>query len=438
MKSVLILRALPPVLACLLSPVAQATNGMLLEGYGPVAAGMGGASTAVDNGMAAATNNPATLGLMAEGTLLDLAVGRLGPRVSSQAGPMRAVSSGTSYLMPAFGLGRRSGDWSYGVAVFAQGGMGTEYGTDSFLAMGSGQPVRSELGVGRLIVPLSWRVTPTLTLGASLDHVWSTLDLRMAATGAQLGAMVTGASGNLAMALPALGGAPWARLDLSGGGDFSGAAKGRGWATKLGALWQVSPDLRLGLSHHGKTHLSDLRTAGQGAALSAPGPFNDAGRMTVVDLQMPQETTLGVAWQADPGLLLAADLKQIGWSSVMGSLRMRYDSAGIGGSVSFSLPQHWKNQTVVQLGLAQRVGADWTLRAGLNLADNPIPDAYVNPLFPAIVKSHLTLGAGWQASAGDAVNASLGYAPSVSVNSGSGVVVSHRQLNLQLMYSHRF
>ncbi len=47
--------------------VARATNGMALSGYGPVAMGMGGASTAYDNGNYGAINNPTTLGLMEEG-----------------------------------------------------------------------------------------------------------------------------------------------------------------------------------------------------------------------------------------------------------------------------------------------------------------------------------------------------------------------------------
>ena len=48
----------------LLAPAAFATNGMNLEGYGPVAHAMGGASMAHDNGSAAMMNNPATLGLL--------------------------------------------------------------------------------------------------------------------------------------------------------------------------------------------------------------------------------------------------------------------------------------------------------------------------------------------------------------------------------------
>jgi long-chain fatty acid transport protein len=410
--------------------LAQATNGMQLEGYGPVAAGMGGASAAVDNGLAAATNNPATLGLMGPGARLDLAVGMLGPHVSSSAGPMQANSTGTSYVMPAFGYGRSTGQFSYGLAVFAQGGMGTDYDSGSFLAMGSGAPVRSELGVGRLIVPLAWHATPALTLGASLDYVWASLDMRMAASGAQLGGMVTGASGNLALALPALGGAPWARIDFSDNSKFTGAAGGQGYAAKLGLTYQVSPALRLGATVHSRTHLKDLSTGASGAGLSAPG-FADSGRISVLNFQMPSEVTVGLA-------LLAADIKQIGWAAVMENFRLRYDSAAMGGSVSFALPQHWKNQTVLQMGAAQRLSPAWVLRAGLNLAGNPVPDAYVNPLFPAIVRNHVTAGAGYSYSGSGEVNASMAYAPSVTANTPSGVTITHRQLNLQLMLSQRF
>lgn len=430
-------RAALAALAAAAAPTAAlATNGMLLEGYGPVATGMGGASSATDNGIAAATNNPATLALGDGRTRLDLAIGQLGPRVSSSAGPMKAQSSGTSYIMPAFGWGSRTGALSYGVAVFAQGGMGTEYGADSFLAMGSGDRVRSELGVGRVLVPLAFQVTPSLAVGGSIDFVWSSLDMKFAASGAQLGAMVTGAGGNLAMALPALGGAPWARIDFSDDNDFSGAATATGWAFKLGLVWSASDTLRLGISHHAKTALKDMQTAERDATLSAPGGFADGGRLTVVDFQMPAQTTVGLAWQATPTTLVAMDVKRIGWSDVMDSFRMRYDSAGMGGFVSFAMPQRWKDQTVLQLGLAQQIGA-WTLRAGINRADNPIPDAFVNPLFPAIVKNHLALGVGVNLGSAE-VNASYVHAPEVSVNTPSGVVVSHRQRNLQLMYSQRF
>lgn len=418
--------------------VAHATNGMLLEGYGPISSAMGGAATAVDNGLAAAANNPATLGLLATGSRLDVAIGHLGPRVSSSAGPMVADSGGRAYVMPAFGYGRRSGDFTYGVAMFAQGGMGTEYAASSFLAMGSGSDVRSELGVGRLILPMAWQASADLVIGGSLDLVWSTLDMRMAASGAQLGQMVTGAAGNLAMALPALGGAPWARVDFSDGSSFSGEAIATGWAAKLGLVYKASRSLTLGASWHSKTSLRDMKTSKSGATLSAFGGFADTGRLTVQDFQMPQQFALGLGWQATPELLVAIDVKHVAWSDVMQSFKMRYESAGMGGEVSFALPQQWRDQTITAIGVAYKASPALTLRAGYNAASNPIPNSYVNPLFPATVRKHYSAGLGYELSERSGISASVTKAPKVTVQSGSGVAISHGQLNAQLMFSQRF
>ena len=433
------LLTLTPIAAACAAPLAAlATNGMNMEGYGPVSTGMGGASQAIDHGTAAMAQNPATLSLMGPGSRFDAAFGVLGPKVaSSMAGMPTAESGGTSYVMPAFGFARRSGALTYGLGVFAQGGMGTEYDANSFLAAGSGQPVRSELGVGRLLLPVAWQATPDLTIGASLDFVWAGLDLRMAASGAQLGGLVTGVSGNLGMAMPALAGAPWARIDFSNSSDFTGAAKSTGWAGKLGLVYRLAPGLTLGASYQTETSLGDMKTSASGASLSAFGGFADSGRITVVDFQWPAMTALGIAWQSGPALLVA-DVKRVDWSGVMKDFRMRYDSAGMGGSVSFALPQNWKDQTVISLGGAFAISPALTLRAGYNRADNPIPEAFVNPLFPATEKTHYTLGLGWRTSPAGELNASLTVAPKSTVTNGQGVVISHKQTNLQMMYSHRF
>ena len=109
---------------------------------------------------------------------------------------------------------------------------------------------------------------------------------------------------------------------------------------------------------------------------------------------------------------------------------MRYDSAGMGGSVSFALPQNWEDQNVVNLGVAWAVNPALTLRAGLNLSDNPIPDAYVNPLFPATVKDHYTAGFGYRFSPASEFNASMTVAPESKVTNGKGVVITHEQTQL--------
>ena len=114
------LRATALAVAALAAGQAWATNGMLMEGYGPIALSMGGAATAYDNGTAAMMNNPATLQLGANGTQADVAVGVLGPNVV--AGGQK--SGGTSYVMPAVGWVKKNDQYSYGVGLFAQGGDG--------------------------------------------------------------------------------------------------------------------------------------------------------------------------------------------------------------------------------------------------------------------------------------------------------------------------
>ena len=351
---------------------------------------------------------------------------------------MDAKSGGTSYLMPAFGYTRRSGAYTYCIGMFAQGGMGTEYDATSFLAMGSDAPVRSELGVGNVIFPVAYQVNPNLTVGATLKFMWSSLDMRLAASGGQLASMVTDASGNLAMALGPLSGAPWARIDFSDANKFTGAAKATGFGASLGATYKVNRDVTMGASYQFKSTLGDMKTASSDATMSAIGGFVDHGQITIVDFQMPSVFAAGVGWQASPSLLLAADLKYIAWSDAMKSFKMRYDSSGMGGSVSFAMQQDWKDQTVLNLGLAWKANEALTLRAGLNLADNPIPDAYVNPLFPATVKNHVTLGLGYQVSPASDLNMSLSMAPKVTVTTPQGIDISHAQTNWQFMYSHRF
>lgn len=434
------LKKIAALTALAFSPVTVlATNGMNMEGYGPVATGMGGASMAYDNGTAAVMNNPATIGLMPAGSRADLAVGNLRPDVSSSmTGMPTAKSGGDSYLMPALGWARNDGQLTYGFAVFAQGGMGTEYAADSFLAMGSGQDVRSELGVGRAIIPIVYRVSPDLLVGGSLDFVWAGLDLKMAATGAQLGGMVTGANGALGGALPGLAGAAWARVDFSDGSDYTGEANATGYAAKVGFVYEATPVLTIGGSYHSETNLDDLKTNSRDATLSAQGGFADSGTITVNNFQWPEVFAVGAALKASSQWLLVGDIKQIGWKSVMDKFRMTYTSEGMGGSVSFAMDQQWKDQTVVSLGAQYSVDDALKLRAGANIADNPIPDAYLNALFPAIVKEHYTVGIGYTFDQASSVDFSLTYAPEVTAVSGMGVTSSHSQTNWQLMYSHRY
>jgi long-chain fatty acid transport protein len=435
--------------------VAMATNGMMMEGYGPIATGMGGASMAYDNGAAGMANNPATIGLMANGTSrLDLAVGGLHPDVNSKmTGMPDAKSGGDAYYMPAVGWIKKNGALAYGIGVFAQGGMGTEYSATDWVSAGSGKTSRSELGVGNLIVPISYDVTPDLNIGGSIDFVWAGLDLQMAMSAPQMMGLAMGgnlsATGAASAGLMPFVGGPASNVgyfDFSNSNDFSGKAHSTGWAGKLGATYKVNKQLTLGATYHSQTNLGDMEADGAKMSMIDATGVNPtatlSGKVKIVDFQWPETYGIGLAYQANDKLMVVADYKRIGWANVMKNFHMVFTSADMGGlALDMKLPQEWKDQDVYQLGVAYKATDALTLRAGVNIANNPIPDSYVNPLFPATIKDHYTLGAGYVFNKMSEVNASYVYAPNVSVTApatSGGYRIDHSQSNWQLMYSHRF
>lgn len=191
-----------------------------MEGYGPTASAMGGAAMAYGNGSAAMANNPATLGLMAPGSRIDVMVGFVGPDVSA---PGKAgKSSADAFYMPAFGYVKKQGKLTYGVGIYGQGGMGTEYANGDM----------AQVGVGRLIVPLAYAVNVRLNLGGSVDVVWAGMDLVMGAAG----------------------------INFKDDSDFTGAAKGYSLAGKLGFTYKLNKTLNgRGISDRGQSARSQGR-----------------------------------------------------------------------------------------------------------------------------------------------------------------------------------
>ena len=440
-----------------LPSVASATNGMNLEAYGPIAAGMGGASMAYDNGNAAMMNNPATLALMESTGRFDFAVGFLGPDVNttvptSAGGTGRtATSSADGYYMPAFGVMMREGDMTYGIGMFAQGGMGTEFAANSDLALITGEKVVSELSVGRLLAPITFRVNERLSFGATVDFVWAGLDLKMAVPASQLGSMSP--SGSLAAILPtATATGDWgtaydaARFDFDDESPYSGDAFGKGYAGKIGVVFQATESLTFGASYHSKTRLGDLKTNDAVVSLyddTDGNPMNGAevvvpmsGKITVKDFQWPSFIGAGASWLATPKVQLVMDIKHIQWAEVMESFDMRFENAM--GELEVSMPQKWKDQTVVSLGGAYQFNEVLLLRAGYNYGKNPVPNSHLNVLFPAIVEHHYTLGFGYQLDAAQQVNFSYIKGKENVESGASGVRSSHGQDNWQLMYSYLF
>ncbi|GAB6042138.1 OmpP1/FadL family transporter [Endothiovibrio diazotrophicus] len=472
--------------------ISQATDGMNLNGFGPISTAMGGASMAYDNGTAAMMNNPATLALAADGNRLDVALGFLGPDVVATNGFGQSVhSGGDAYYMPAIGWTRKSGNLSYGVGMYSQGGMGTEYGSftaaDGWMSftgasMGAtGLPQRSEVGVGRILVPLAYNVSDKLTVGGSLDYIWVGMDIKMNMAGSQFRDLMTPAAfggqtigsasgagvqtfGNfLSTSLGGAGGPitdiNYARFDFSDGSDFSGKAKGQGFGGKIGLTYKVNDKLTVGAAYHTETDVDDLETSDNVSmsmnvvGMAPAGAATDMtllGKVTVHDFQWPATVAIGAAYQFSDRLMLAADLKRLNWSNVMGSFDLTFtprNNAGMLGALNgqnfdVTLFQKWDDQTILQLGGQYKLTDAFTLRAGASFSSNPIPDAYLNPLFPAIIEKHLDLGFGYQLTDASSIDFSYTRAFSVDQTNSTpammGISTTHHQDSWQAMYSYRF
>lgn len=468
------LRPAAALLALAFIPITvQATNGMNLEGYGPIATAMGGAAMAYNNGTAAVMNNPATLAMVPDGTCVNIAGGFLGPSVSSSG----KDSSATIFAMPAFGITHKQDKLVTGFAIFAQGGMGTTYSDSSFYgslhsAMGASLATdnrenRSELGVGRALIPLAWQVNERLNIGGTIDFAWASLDLKMLMDGAHFMDYATSlggsgrpgtASGSMINSMGGMmGGAPgqisdinWGYFDFSDNKSYTGQAKGTGWGGKFGMSYKLSQELTFGASYHLKTRFSDLKTSKatmtMNVAMNGAGNVSMpvSGRLRVVDFSWPSMFGAGLSYTPNDTWQFVGDYRMIGWKDSMENFKMSFVSTDAayftGQDMNLSMKQDWKNQHVLMLGAAYRYNSHLTLRGGVNLANNPVPNSTVNPLFPAIIRNHLTGGFGYMLDKSHSIDLSMTYAPKVSVKAEgyNNITISHSQINGQLMYSLRF
>jgi long-chain fatty acid transport protein len=352
---------------------------------------MGGAAMAYDNGTAALANNPATLGLMADGSRIDVMVGFVGPDVETSMG--FGKSSADAFYMPAFGYVKKQGDLAYGVGIYGQGGMGTEYAGGDM----------AQVGVGRVIFPLAYRVNDRFNVGGSIDIVWAGMDL-----------------------VANLDADPLTKeINFKDDSDFTGKAKGYSLAAKLGFTYTLSDTLTVGGVYQTAGNLPDLK----------------GGGFKVEGFDMPAVVGLGLAWQANDRLMVAADVKDLLWGSSMNTVTMS------SGALVVPFKQDWDDQVVVSLGLAYKFNEAFTGRVGFNHANNPIPSDNVNYLWPAIVESHYTVGFGYVLSKQSEINFGMSYVPEVTVTGtgpspalggNGGMQIDHSQLNWQLMYSVKF
>ena len=396
---------LTPLCALLAAGSAQATDGYFPHGYGIKALGMGGASVAMTDNAFAGANNPAIAawaGNRAEGGLTFFSPDRSMSRTGSGgfgAGSIDAnVDSGsTLFLVPEFGYNRVISDkLGAGITVYGNGGMNTDY-PGGQINCGAGPATANVLcGAGSLGVDLMQLiVAPTIAYKLNDQN---SVGISPLLVFQQFKAYGLQAFDN-APGFPPLTGAPGQVT----GGNYS---RSTGMGVRLGYLGKLNNQLNIGASFSPKISMSNFD--------EYAGLFAGAGGFDI-----PENYTLGISFQPTPAVTMAVDYSRINYSGIpsVGNPSINQAPLGSANAPGFG----WTDVNVWKLGVQWQASSQWTLRAGLNVGDNPVQsrDVTFNILAPGVITKQVTLGGTYAMSPKTEVSFSYMYAPSNSVSGTS-------------------
>ena len=398
-------------------PSAFATNGYFAHGYGTKNKAMGGAGVALPQDSLAAATNPA--GMVFVGDRYDFGMEIFSPNrkysiTGNGAGLNGAEGSDqTMFIIPHGGVNWMLGaNSAFGVSVYGNGGMNTEYRNAVFGSFAPGSNGPTGVDLSQLFVNLSYsqKITSNASLGASVILVSQKFKAEGLAgfkTSSADGANMTNTG-----------------YDTATGVGF-----------KIGGQMAIPGGVSLGLSYQPKIDMSAFK--------KYAGLFAEQG-----DFDIPSNYTLGAAWKATPDLTVLLDYQQINYSdvaAVSNPIANRTVSGNLFGSTN-GPGFGWEDISVIKLG-AQYVVGNWTWRAGLNRGDNPIPSSEVtlNILAPGVVEDHYTFGFTKKMSNTSEVNFAYMHAPSKKVTGnvpasfgGGSATIEMTQNALELSLGTKF
>ncbi|UFH29313.1 OmpP1/FadL family transporter [Pseudomonas sp. CIP-10] len=448
------------ILTCLYCGIASATDAFNLVGVGPVSQGMGGIGAAFNIGAQGMMLNPATLSQMQEGMHLglgmDIITAELEVKNTATGEKADSHSRGRNngpYVAPELSLVWRGERYALGVGAFASDGVGTQFGDTSFLSrtttnnLNTGLENYSRLIVLRIPFSAAYQVNEKLSVGASLDAVWTSVNLGLLLDTTQIGTLVGQGqvSGSLMPALlsvPELS-AGYLSADnhrASGGGVDSWGIGGR-----LGLTYQLTPKTRVGIVYNFKTHVGDLSGNADLTAVSAvAGNIPLSGELKLHNFEMPASLVAGISHEFSDQFAVAFDYKRVYWSDVMDDIEVNFKQKATGDTINLKLPFNYRDTNVYSLGAQYRYGANWVFRAGVHYAQLANPSSGTMPIIPSTPTTSLSGGFSYAFSPEDVVDFSLAYGFKKKVSNDSlpitdkPIEVSHSQIVTSISYTKSF
>ena len=424
MKSRSKLRAQVAVCAFALTAAsgAKATEGYILGGYGATQAGLAGAGVANSTDAMSMTLNPA--GLVDVDRQFQLGLSLFFPSRDYDASGTLFVAPGDHnssiplFLLPNAAYSQPIDATSaWGLAMYGNGGMNTYY--------------RSVTNFG-FFCPGANGVYCAGATGVNLSQVY--LEADYAKT---FGSVSFGIAPVFALQMfSAEGLGAFTRYSASpdnmtnNGGDNT-----VGVGLHAGAEWKVTPAFRIGLAGATPTWMEKMS--------KYQGLFADQGSFNI-----PGYVDAGVAWDVVPAVTVMLDYKGIFYTGIpaianSSHIMLPYGSSGGPGF-------GWSNVNVVALGAEWRANPQLTLRAGVEVNNNPVhgSDVTLNLIAPGVTTSQFSAGLTYRVSKNSSIDLAGYYAPRGSVSGseitpfgptpGSNITASLSEAQVTIGWTYHF
>ncbi|MDF7824207.1 outer membrane protein transport protein [Pontiellaceae bacterium B12227] len=321
-----------------------ATEGINLIGIGPVQQGTAGAGVASAKDSTWLILNPAGLTDVEMGVDASLQV--FAPvRTMDSTGSFGAgeQEDNSSFVIPSisgsFGCCHGENGF-FGLGVYGTSGMGVDYGMGRIGDFGTGSAQNvgdkmTELSVAKITATYAYKAGDSgFSVGAGPIFVISRL-----------------------------------KTDMLNPATF--AFSSGDWDTAYGVGAIIGVNQNFGAFTIGASYMSEQFIS----------EFDEYNSLLGDSLNLPQQLTVGAAYNVLDNLELVLDYRWTGWKE----LDTLGDTFG------------WDNQNIVKAGVTWGVSEALTLRGGISYGNSPIADdqVFANALFPAIMETHLACGASY-------------------------------------------
>ena len=281
-----------------------------------------------------------------------------------------------------------------GLGINAPFGLKTDYDPTW---VGRFQAIKSKIQTVNLNPSLAYQMNDSVSLGLGLNYQRISGDLSSAVN-------YSAAAGLALVTTPGLSPAQQAALGAVAVGSAEGVSAISGsdsaWGYNLGALFNVTPRTRIGLSYRSKItyNLNGSITFSNVPAALSGSPTLANGNVTL-PISMPDAFSISGFHQLNDKWDLMADATRTGWGILQQMVISRTD-----GTVVQSTQENWKNTWRVAVGASYHHNEQWMSRLGVAYDQTPVPDAYRTARIPDSNRTWLAFGGQYKSSSSSKVD----------------------------------